>query len=50
MADLCVFCGSRVGSRPICSTVAARLGLLLGAGKYTLVYCGGRFGFEGSSA
>ena len=47
MANLCVFCGSRVGALPIYSTAAEHLGRLLGAREHTLVYGGGRVGLMG---
>ena len=47
MANLCVFCGSRLGSIPDYSDAAAHLGRLLGEGGDTLVYGGGRVGLMG---
>jgi len=47
VANLCVFCGSRVGNRPEYSDAAAHLGRLLGEEQHTLVYGGGRVGLMG---
>ena len=45
--SLCVFCGSRVGERPIYAEVARDLGTCLAAEGITLVYGGGRVGLMG---
>ncbi len=44
---ICVFCGSRMGSRPEYRALAARLGTLLGEKGIELVYGGGNVGLMG---
>jgi uncharacterized protein (TIGR00730 family) len=44
---VCVFCGSRVGSRPIYSEAARRLGTVVAERGLRLVYGGGKVGLMG---
>lgn len=44
---LCVYCGSRAGTRPTYAAAARQLGQLLGASGGQLVYGGGRVGLMG---
>lgn len=44
---LCVFCGSRSGTRPIYAEAATRVGTALGRDGLGLVYGGGRVGLMG---
>ena len=47
MQAVCVFCGSRVGSRPIYSEAARRLGTVVAERGLRLVYGGGKVGLMG---
>ncbi len=48
--SLCVYCGSRPGSQPEFSSVAAQVGTLIGKHGGQLVYGGGRNGLMGTVA
>jgi uncharacterized protein (TIGR00730 family) len=50
ISALCVFCGSRVGSRPVYGAAAMELGSLLAKKKIQLVYGGGNVGLMGKVA
>ena len=50
MQRICVFCGSRSGSRADYEQAAEQLGQALGRRGYTLVYGGGRHGLMGRVA
>jgi uncharacterized protein (TIGR00730 family) len=45
--NICVFCGSSVGSQAIYAASAQRLGFLLAQSNSTLVYGGGNVGLMG---
>lgn len=47
---ICVFCGSRAGSRPDYAEMATRLGALLAERQIELVYGGGNVGLMGKMA
>jgi uncharacterized protein (TIGR00730 family) len=47
MRRICVFCGSRLGGRPIYADEASRLGDLLADRGWALVYGGGHIGLMG---
>ena len=47
ISALCVFCGSRLGSRPVYGAAAMELGSLLAKKKIQLVYGGGNVGLIG---
>jgi len=47
MKKICVFCGSRVGTRPVYRAAAEALGTALAAAGWGLVYGGGRVGLMG---
>lgn len=48
--SVCVYCGSRPGTRPGYTTLARRLGAAIGARGWQLVYGGGRAGLMGEVA
>ena len=50
ISTLCVFCGSRLGSRPVYGAAAMELGSLLAKKKIQLVYGGGNVGLMGKVA
>ena len=50
ISALCVFCGSRVGSRPVYGAAAMEMGSLLAKKKIQLVYGGGNVGLMGKVA
>ncbi len=50
MSYICVFCGSSDGARPVYSEQAARLGSLLAARRFGLVYGGASVGLMGALA
>ncbi|MEW4452230.1 TIGR00730 family Rossman fold protein [Bremerella sp. JC817] len=50
MKNLCVFCGSASGSRPVFVEVAQQLGRLLAEQNIHLVYGGGKVGIMGAIA
>jgi uncharacterized protein (TIGR00730 family) len=45
--NICVFCGSSLGTGAIYSTAAKELGRLIGTSKSTLIYGGGNVGLMG---
>lgn len=47
MPNLCVFCGSKVGTNPVYAAAARRLGALLAQRGWGLVYGGGHIGLMG---
>ncbi len=49
-AAICVFCGSSHGARPAYSAAAKRLGTLIGARGYDMVFGGGKNGLMGDAA
>lgn len=48
--SVCVYCGSRTGTRPGYTALARRLGAAIGARGWQLVYGGGRAGLMGEVA
>lgn len=48
--SLCVYCGSRTGTRSAYTSLARRLGVAIGRRGWTLVYGGGRAGLMGEVA
>src|SRR6185436_9684482 len=49
-ATICVFCGSSSGAKPAYAAAAQRLGSMIGARGYGLVFGGGRNGLMGDVA
>ena len=45
--NICVFCGSATGKKPVFSETALELGSLIGSNGHTLVYGGGNIGLMG---
>src|SRR4051812_13461102 len=45
--NICVFCGSSIGTNPVFSEAAKELGRLLAISNHTLVYGGGNVGLMG---
>lgn len=47
---ICVFCGSRPGTRPVYSRLAGQVGRVIARAGFGLVYGGGRVGLMGDAA
>lgn len=48
--SVCVFCGSRIGARPVYEAMARELGAALGGAGVRLIYGGGHVGLMGAAA
>lgn len=47
---VCVFCGSRLGGKPVYAAAAAELGQIIGRNSWRLIYGGGDVGLMGTVA